>query len=348
MSPGPVLLKPKERENEEERELEKQRERLYKRQNPNATPAAAREKVREAAAQPPAKTSVKSVEEVPVVAPPKMSTPSAGPAHAFVEQNVRQEVKKVEKFAFTTRNEETGQQQVSVGQSELIYDEHKKSGHDSFERQGGAEIEKEGERGQIEQRREQMQRSGQIVEAQPMAREQPFESLMKEKEKQEAELVRSKEMLKLDKVLPAEVVGAQEKKLEEERKVPAQPLKIEEAVKAALDEALEHNRPALVVSAVLQKEQKEQFELSLLSVDEKRLEALLREINLRLRDGQIERMRLAGMMVNEQDAAKKRQLKLKMKKLQLSLAFYTRVKGMLGRLLGGFFGKLAGLSRLFK
>ena len=328
-------------------------------------------------APPPVQTAVKAVEEVPVVAPPKMNTPAAGPAHAVVEQNVRQEVKKVEKFAFTTRNEETGQQQVSVGQAELIYDEHRKSEKDSFAApQGGAEMEKKEERGQPEQLRQRMEAgtAGQIVQAPRMARAEPFENLLKEKERQEAELVRAKEMLKLDKILPAEVVSARQKAEEkrglekkevkktpgeialgpeekmagEAKKEPAPQLKLEQDVKTALDAALEQNRPALVVSAVLQKEQNAQFERSLLSVDERRLTALAHELDRRVKDGQIERMRLVGMMVKEQDLLKKRQIRLKLRKLQLQLAFYSRVRGMLGRLLGGFFGKLAGLKKLFK
>lgn len=396
MPPGPVLLQPKERyepeKAEEERELEKAKKKQYKRQNP--AQAAAQEKMRETARAPAVQTVTKAVEEVPVLVPPKATdAKTAGPRSAAVEQNIRQEVTKTDKFVWSVTNQDTGHQQVTTGQSELIYDEHKKSEQDRFETpQGGAEEKEKEERWPIERLREERgavgarqergraekYQSPQIVQAAPL------EAILQEKERQEAILKRDKEMLKLDKILPAEVVAARQKiemesrqagkdnkKLAqvsaqqagpelagEERKAEPQiageaqkpvitQLKIEQDAKIALDEALENNRPALVVSAVLQKEQNEQFERSLLTVDERQLAALVHEIDRRMKDGQLERMRLVAMMVHEQDLVRKRQIRFRLRKLQVHLAFYSRVKGMLGRLMGGFFGKLAGLKKLF-
>ena len=121
--------------------------------------------------------------------------------------------------------------------------------------------------------------------------------------------------------------------------------RIEREMKSALDIALDKNRPGLVVSAVLEKRQNEQFTESLMQVDERKLSALMNELDARIRDSQLERLRLLGQMVQEHDLNRKRLIRAKLRKLQIHIAFYGKTRGMIGRLLGGFFGKLAGLLK---
>ena len=339
-----MYQQPASREAEEEEE--KAKKLLNKRQNkPASTMAAEQAKLQAAHAPPPVQTAVKAVEEsAPVAAPKVESGPISGPRPAVSEQTKTKEVTKVDRFVSSFVNEESGHQTVSVSESELIYNEHEKAQASHLDTSDSApvEIEKgqvqESEHiGQVVKKEDQTMlrqaQAAQIVQARPML-------VVAEPKKRKEAKAREKEMLKIEEILPAQVVRA-----EVAQKTFAPKAVIEREVKTALDLALEHNRPALVVSSVLEKRQNEQFTESLMQVDERRLSALAYELDHRLKADKMARMRLMGQMVHEQDLVKKRRIRVKLKKLQIHIAFYSKTKGMIGRLLGGFFGKLASLLK---
>ncbi len=111
-------------------------------------------------------------------------------------------------------------------------------------------------------------------------------------------------------------------------------------IKRTLDEAMEKNRPALVMQAVVKKQ--EEGPLDLMQLDEKKAQMLTQELDNRIELARKEQTKFENLIKKEKNEGKKRALRLKLRKIIAHLAFYSKVKGMLGRLLGGFFGKLAG------
>jgi hypothetical protein len=112
-------------------------------------------------------------------------------------------------------------------------------------------------------------------------------------------------------------------------------------IKHALDEALEQNRPGLIVQTILDKRET-QGPLDLLQFDERSVRLLQKELETRIQKAKKERTRLLERIKGENNAKRRLALRASLRKVLMGLAFYSKVKGMLGRVLGGFFGKIAG------
>ncbi len=111
-------------------------------------------------------------------------------------------------------------------------------------------------------------------------------------------------------------------------------------MRRTLDEARGQNRPALLVQAVIIKP--EEGPLDLLQFDEKKAGLLAVELRQRMEKAKKEQDRLVLLAKGEKGEAKRTAMRLRLRKIRANLAFYTKARGMLGRILGGFFAKLAG------
>ena len=79
--------------------------------------------------------------------------------------------------------------------------------------------------------------------------------------------------------------------------------------------------------------------MDLLQFDENSVRLLERELETRIHKIEKERDRLMTRIKGEKNAKKRQKMRTNLRKVLLNLAFYSKVKGMLGRVLGGFFGK---------
>jgi len=339
----PILLVPEEKSPQE---IEEKRRRQYERER-------ARQKALEPQGQPSISNAPPSqrgenvplrqsqeqiVKEQPM--PPSIPSPqpvareSANPAPSTpLAQEARQtkETTKVETYTLTHFNAEAGRYETQEGQNKVMFQELDKI--ERIEPLSPQAVEAEKERAGLQNEREAAglraeRLKAEVVKAVPL--QQVVEPISEaEREKGEE---RKKDGEKAAEVVPdSRRAGPKEERKEETVAL----------IRHALDEALDQNRPGLVVQTILDKREV-QGPLDLLQFDERSVRVLQQELTVRIVKAKKERDRLEERLKGEKNAKRKLALQARLRKVLMGLAFYSKVKGMLGRVLGGFFGKLAG------
>ncbi|VVB57285.1 Uncharacterised protein [uncultured archaeon] len=334
---APELLAKRRKKNEETQELQQERRRLEQVERLREMEQRQRNAFSGRTAQPQAagpqvRQEVRKEEPVspppipPVQAPlPKEADASPKPAAPqAVERRQTRETTRTEKLDLG-HYDSSGKHEAVEGQNKVVVQEL-----DRIERletpQDGAQVEAEKER-RLEKEsalRRMEAKTAQVVPAQKL---QEQAGIVQAEKKPEME----KESARIAEARPdARMAGPASETDEEARR----------QVRRTLDEAFEHNRPALLVSLVMKKE--EEGPLDLMQVDERRARLLVAEVDARIRKAGRDKYSFAQRVRKEKDEGRKQVLRAKWKKICISLAFYTKVKGMLSRILGGFFGKLLG------
>jgi len=330
--------KPPEEINEKKRkaqELERLRQLENRRHNPFVSPTP-REKAQ--VTGPREQQTERRVQEPitpPTLTPRPAARENSNPQPAAsepVEQRQTKETTKVERVVLTHFNEEAGRYEAQEGQNKVTYQELDRI--ERIEPNAAQELESEKEKERLQPQIEKP--DAEKIKAAPLEQiirpVSPDELLTKEKP-EEKELPKEREFAEKDAKIVADSKFAGPKE-ESEDEAAAR-------IKHALDEAHGNNRPGLVVQALLDRREA-QGPLDLLQFDERSVRLLQNELETRIGRAKKEREKLLLRIKGEKNADKKRALRASLKKILLNLAFYSKVKGMLSRVLGGFFAKLAG------
>ncbi len=332
------------------RQIERLREIEEKRRNPftGLTPDEQR-RIAERA-NPPVVEARKEVKirPPPIPAPTPAQKEAKAGAQAAAEVRQTSETSKVERLDLSHYGV-SGKREEVEGEHKVAYEELERISRSEtqaagMEREEEAQLEKKRESARLEKR------AGKIVQA---PREKLAE-IVTEREKEAAKPEIKKERrekaqtrMEVQVVSPDTKIAGPKEEVDRKKAGLTEETALRRAAKEnlleirrTLDEAREHNRPALLVQAVVLKQQ--EGPLDLLQFDEKKAGLLAVELRQRMEKAKKEHDRLARLAKGEKGEAKRMAMRLRLRKIRANLAFYTKARGMLGRILGGFFAKLAG------